>query len=103
MLKARPNQTMPNRSMNTNGSTSAASAISAPSVLSSLRAIGLIFTKLQIPRFPTPSGKCGRLGTPVAWDDNSYTELRITNRKLQIPHRSAHPIKQHRKRHGHAE
>ena len=51
MLKARPNQTMPNRSMNTKGSTSAASAISAPSVLSSLLAIRLIFSTLQIPRF----------------------------------------------------
>src|ERR1035441_3900653 len=43
MLKTRPNQMIPSRSMNTNGITSEASAISAPSVLPSLRAIGLMF------------------------------------------------------------
>jgi hypothetical protein len=42
--------------MNTKGSTTAASAISAPSVVLNLLAIGLMFSKLQIPRFPTPSG-----------------------------------------------
>jgi hypothetical protein len=51
MLKARPNQTVPNRSMNTKGSTIAASAISAPSVLPSLGAMRWMFSKLQIPRF----------------------------------------------------
>src|SRR5271155_2724017 len=36
MLKTRPNQMTPNRSMNTNGSTRATSAISAPSVFLSI-------------------------------------------------------------------
>lgn len=44
ILKARPNQTIPSRNTNTTGSTSAASAISAPSAFLSLRASILIFT-----------------------------------------------------------
>ena len=57
MLKARPNQMMPSSSMNTKGRTSAASAISEPSVLTSWRAMRLMFNmrlvfgKLLIPRF----------------------------------------------------
>jgi hypothetical protein len=89
MLKARPNQMMPSKSINTNGRTIAASAISDPSALRSWRAICFKLGKQQILRFPTPSGKCGRLGTPVAQDDNQSSEITnhqrpIANHKSQI-------------------
>src|SRR5260370_5777110 len=74
MLKARQNQTIPNKSVNTNGSTSAASAISAPSADVSLRATPLKFSKLQIPR--------------LALDDKSQ----ITNSPSLFPSHKTTPL-----------
>src|ERR1035437_10144885 len=56
MLKTRPIQMMPNRIMNTNGSTSATSAISAPSVLLSPRAVGLKFL-IRLAHVGTPDAR----------------------------------------------
>jgi hypothetical protein len=53
-----------------------------------------MFTKLQIPRFPPhPVRLIGTRSLGMTIHKRNYNY----NRKLQIPHRSAHPIKQHRK------
>src|ERR1039458_4332995 len=97
MLKARPNQTIPNKSMNTSGSTSAASAISAPSVLLSRHAFNLIFSKLQIPRFARDDKSSIGMTHPlkITIPNQVYTS--------QLPQRFAHPVYQHGQRHGYAE